>query len=285
MHKIGILYICTGEYTVFWPEFYLSSEQYFLKNSEVHYFVFTDSETIAFQSENSRIHVIHQEAYGWPFSTLLRFSVFLGAREQLEPLDYVFFFNANAQFISPIQEEKFLPDETKGEKLLVVQHPGFYNKKMYEFTYDRNPRCSAYIPFWQGHIYICGGINGGKTHDFLKMCECLSGLINQDLKQDIIPAWHDESHINKYILGRKDVKVLSPAYCYPEDWDIPYDGRILIRNKKKYINISQIRKDSPETKLSIGQRFVNYTVKMIAKLLTWFRNVFSGETEGVIVHD
>ena len=147
MKKVGILYICTGKYTVFWPEFYLSAEHHFLKNSEVHYYVFTDASEIEYQRENERIHVIHQEAYGWPFSTLMRFSVFLSAKEQLRECDYVFFFNANAQFIAPIEEERFLPDQEEGKRLLVVQHPGYGNR------YGYYPQCNPFGSKSEGGHY------------------------------------------------------------------------------------------------------------------------------------
>ena len=42
--KVGILYICTGKYIVFWEEFYKSCQKYFLSDSECvkQYYVFTD---------------------------------------------------------------------------------------------------------------------------------------------------------------------------------------------------------------------------------------------------
>ena len=46
MTKVAALYIATGRYTVFWPEFYESAEKYLLKDCEVHYFVFTDAATL-----------------------------------------------------------------------------------------------------------------------------------------------------------------------------------------------------------------------------------------------
>jgi len=54
MKKIGILYICTGKYDIFWKDFYLSCEKYLLndidengnKKFEKHYFVWTDAEGI-----------------------------------------------------------------------------------------------------------------------------------------------------------------------------------------------------------------------------------------------
>ena len=42
MKKVGVLYICSGEYWRFWEGFYQSSEQLFLKDCDVEYFRFTD---------------------------------------------------------------------------------------------------------------------------------------------------------------------------------------------------------------------------------------------------
>ena len=36
MTKVAALYIATGMYTVFWPEFYEIAEQYLLRDFEVH---------------------------------------------------------------------------------------------------------------------------------------------------------------------------------------------------------------------------------------------------------
>jgi hypothetical protein len=46
MTKVGILYICTGAYDVFFEGFYHTAEKFLLPNTEKHYFVFTESEKI-----------------------------------------------------------------------------------------------------------------------------------------------------------------------------------------------------------------------------------------------
>ena len=43
MATIGMLYICTGKYTVFWPEFYETFNRNFLPGYKKEYFVFTDA--------------------------------------------------------------------------------------------------------------------------------------------------------------------------------------------------------------------------------------------------
>lgn len=53
--RIGILYIATGRYYVFWEDFYKSAEKYFLPNLEKQYFIFSDYENTFFGEENGNI--------------------------------------------------------------------------------------------------------------------------------------------------------------------------------------------------------------------------------------
>ena len=94
MTKVGMLYICTGKYTVFWPEFYRTFNEKFLPNCEKKYFVFTDAPAIEYEDAPG-VHRIYQEPYPWPYSTLKRFSIFLTQETVLSKMDYLFFFNAN----------------------------------------------------------------------------------------------------------------------------------------------------------------------------------------------
>ena len=100
MTKVAALYIATSKYTVFWPEFYESAEQYLLRDCEVHYFVFTDAVALPGE-ENPRVHICPQEAYSWPFATLRRFEIFLKQEQALRGFDYIFFFNAFTQILYP----------------------------------------------------------------------------------------------------------------------------------------------------------------------------------------
>lgn len=108
MTKVGMLYICTGKYTVFWPEFYRTFAEKFLPGCEKEYFVFTDAPAIEYEDAPG-VHRIYQEAYPWPYSTLKRFSIFLTQEAALSKMDYLFFFNANLTCTETITEEEFLP--------------------------------------------------------------------------------------------------------------------------------------------------------------------------------
>lgn len=69
-----MLYICTGKYTVFWPEFYETFSRNFLPGCKKEYFVFTDAPSIAHEDDPA-VHRIDQPAYDWPLSTMKRFAI------------------------------------------------------------------------------------------------------------------------------------------------------------------------------------------------------------------
>ena len=246
--KIGILYICTGKYTVFWDGFYVSAEKYLLPDYEKHYFVFTDGEINCY--DNPLVHTLYQEKLGWPFDTLYRFHIFLKAEQLLKEMDYLYFFNSNLIFKQIVGKE-ILPD--KKQEVVVTLHPGFYNKKRVKFTYEENKKSTAYISAKEGKYYIAGGLNGGSVDVFLDMAKTLKDNIDADYRNGIVARWHDESHINHYIID-KDIKILSPAYLYPEGKILPFEARILILDKNLFGGHDFLRQCSNQTEISIKSK-------------------------------
>jgi len=229
--RIGILYICTGKYDIFWKDFYLSSERFFMQSPEYtkHYYVFTDSEHIYDEENNSNIHKIHQENLGWPNNTLKRFHIFLQIKRLIsENTDYLYFFNANLLFTAAVNEEILPPIDSNG--IVGTLHPGFFNQANRDYTYERSIASSAYIAIGEGTYYYAGGLSGGRTQEYLELCEHLKKQIDEDETNNIIAVWHDESHINKYFLNNPP-HTLSPGYLYPEGWSIPFEQKIMIRDK------------------------------------------------------
>ena len=94
MAKVGILYICTGRYTVFWPDFYRTFQEKFLPGSDKTFFVFTDAEHLDYDDAPD-VRRIYQKALDWPYSSLLRFKMFVSQQAALEQMDFLFFANAN----------------------------------------------------------------------------------------------------------------------------------------------------------------------------------------------
>ena len=78
MNKIGILYICTGRYAVFWKRFYETSTKRLFKDAQKYYYVWTDNRNILLSSDKYKdVTFIYQACEEWPFPTLKRYEYFL----------------------------------------------------------------------------------------------------------------------------------------------------------------------------------------------------------------
>lgn len=252
--KIALLFICTGKYSIFWKDFYTSAEKYFIPDATKEYFVFTDDADLPFKDAQG-VHVHHQERLGWPYDTLMRFSIFHRVEKELAAFDYIFFFNANTEFIRPVLPEEILPGESE-DGLTVVLHPGYYNKPLKAFPYEKiQKRSTAYMPKAERKQYFQGCLNGGTGKAYLQMIKQLMKNTQQDLDNGIIAIWHDESQLNKYVAD-KHPKVLAPGYAYPEGWDMPYEPAILMRDKGRFGGSAFMRQTTAEPKLNILQLII-----------------------------
>ena len=247
--KIAVLYIALGRYDVFWNGFYKSCNKFFIPDAEKTYFVFTDSDSIC--SSKDIVKIEHKNM-GWPNNTLMRFDLFLSIKDKLKDFDYIFFFNANMEFVMPVGHE-VLPDEKLNDGLVMGLHPGFAYKQKNEWTYERNPESMAYIPFDSGSHYVQGCINGGTSNAYLKLCKECSKNTHTDLEKGIVAVWHDESHLNKYILDKKPL-ILGCNYLWPENFPgkKPHNIKIIQRDKSnpKFGGIEFLR----------GQEKMKYTI-------------------------
>ena len=68
-------------------------------------------------------------------------------------------------------------------------------------------------------LYISKDVWGGRVPEVIDMMKELDRRTQEDLKKDVIAKWHDESQMNKFFSERRiDVKVLHPAFAFPEDF-------------------------------------------------------------------
>lgn len=258
---IAILYIATGKYIVFWKDFFSSCERHFIHGSHKEYFVFTDAPSFE-SSDNERVHTVFHQQQGWPYDTLMRFHTFCKVQEQLAGFDLVFFFNANMLFVQPVTAEEFLPNSITDDGLMVTLHPGYFNQPVSAFPYEQEQKQSkAYIPTGEGKHYFMGGLNGGIASAYLELITSLKNNTQADLDNHIIARWHDESQLNKYMMGRNP-KILSPAYGYPEGRKLPFVPKIIIRDKNNFGGHSFLRNE----KRSLLDK-VKFQLKKIKKKL------------------
>lgn len=219
-YKVGLLIMATGKYTIFLEKLVASADKYFLPGHNRTYFIFTDGQVP--QADN--VVRIEQKRLGWPYDTMMRFNVYLKAEPYFSHMDYLFACDADMLFRDTVG------DEILGE-LVATQHPGFILPSQRHDDYERNSASTACVLDGEGSHYFAGGFYGGTINEFLKIvCICTEHIM-QDLQKGIIAKWHDESHLNRYFIDNLPTVILSPSYCYPEYWDLPFSPRLIALSK------------------------------------------------------
>ena len=227
--NVGILNIATGNYRHYFPALYYTIKKHFLPEHEKTFFYFTDYPE-QFPDDVCQFQI---ERQGFPGDTLLRYHYFTAAKEQLSQVDVLYYLDVDMLIVDRVSND-ILP---AAGGLIATAHPGFYNNYTPTAplgTPETRIQSTAYIaPEEVRPCYWAGGFNGGDSRAFLKMAAAIKHNIDEDYdKNRLIAVWHDESHLNRYLVSNQDiVKTLLPTYCYPESWDLPYDKKILALDK------------------------------------------------------
>lgn len=214
--KVAICFIGTGEYINFLPKYYENIEKYFLPNSEKTFLVFTDGEL---NDPPSNLIPYIQEHLDWPYITLTRFGIIRRASEVVKEHDWFVFLDADALVVDTILEKDFF-DENK--KFFGVHHPCHYLKMpphdKFPGAFEVNPLSNSCIKESDDtSIYYQGCLWGGKVPDVLELIDELDKRVSNDLKNNVIAVWHDESHLNKFFIeNKKEVHTLNSGFAYPE---------------------------------------------------------------------
>ena len=213
--KVAIVFIGTGKYINFLPMYYENIEKHFLPNSEKTILVFTDGEL---NETPDNVRVYHQEHLDWPYITLKRFGTINKARSAIEDNDYLVFIDADALVVSDVTEEEFFTDKP----YFGVHHPchalGMPPHTEYPGAFETDTNSRAHVTpeddtsmYWQGCLW------GGKVPEVLDMIDELDDRVEEDLSNDVIAKWHDESQLNRFYIENKDqVHTLGPEYAFPE---------------------------------------------------------------------
>jgi histo-blood group ABO system transferase len=233
--KICILNIATNKYVQFINPLLESIDENFLINHEVDALIFTNQE-VEVESDRIKVSKINHEP--WPMPTLKRYHYFISESEFISQYDYCFYLDVDMKIVAPVGDEIF-------SDLVATIHPGAWNTNSDSFSYERRAESTAYVSYGEGKSYYAGGFNGGKPEHFLKMSRSIVENVNTDLQNGIIAQWHDESHMNRYLIDNPPTLELTPSYCYPEGatidgtpssyypmgWKVPFEPKIMALQK------------------------------------------------------
>ena len=213
--KVAIIFIGTNRYLDFLPTYYENIEKYFLPNSEKTIFAFTDGEL---DDTPDNIKVYHQEHLEWPYITLKRFEIINKARADLDSMDWLVFLDADTRVVDTVTEEEFFSDKP----YFGVHHPchalGMQPHDKYPGAFETNLNSRAGVTEEDDtSMYYQGCLWGGRVPEVLDMIDELDSRVEEDLSNDVIAVWHDESQLNMfYSEVKEDVHLLGPEYAYPE---------------------------------------------------------------------
>jgi glycosyltransferase involved in cell wall biosynthesis/SAM-dependent methyltransferase len=206
--KVGLLLIATSKYSKFVQGLISSADKFFLDPSiDVTYYVFSDQQ-IQIQSQRNVVPIFIEHKK-FPFASMDRFKHFTNNATILSKEDYLYYVDVDCLFADHVGKE-ILGD------LVGVRHCGFTSKKG---PYETNLNSCLYVnnkyPKHYKHYYG-GGFSGGKSANYLELSKWCYERIEQDVANNIIPIWHDETALNRYFLDYEPTITLSPEYHYPQ---------------------------------------------------------------------
>ena len=202
--KIGVIVIATGLYLdmIQDPRFDLinSLHTHFFPEDILNIYLFTDG------IPPDNVEHIHQEQLPWPYPTLYRFRSFYESKDIYKDNDYMFYIDADSKIVADVSRE-ILSDFT------VVKHwssKRYKRRKKIPVETDKKSTAAIIDPNYLE--YYSGAFFGAKTNKFISMSKKLSDNIDEDLKNDIIAVWHDESHLNRYCYENPPALVIDNRY-------------------------------------------------------------------------
>lgn len=241
-YKVAIVCISLNEpYWQYLSPMIASARKFLLKGHDVDFIAFTD------MPEGTQIDakIIPTESCAWPMPTLHRFHLFLRQEELLKEYDFIFYVDADMLFVSRVG------DEILGD-LVAAEHPMYSLRQGYIPPYEPNNKSTAFIPR-PGKVieengkkrfkpyYYAGGLQGGRSENFIKAMKVMVGMIDKDFANGYIPIWNDESIWNAYLFKNPPTVVLNPSYIYPDSlinayykplWGRNYTPKLITLTKK-----------------------------------------------------
>ncbi|KAL4622556.1 alpha-1,3-galactosyltransferase 2 [Arapaima gigas] len=210
--SVALTVFAVGRYLdAYLYDFLISAELHFMVGLPVTYYVFTDvpdkvPELKLKQGRTLKVMKIKRHER-WQDISMMRMRTIADVIEAYiqHENQYIFCFDVDQVFVGHFGSEAL------GD-LVALMHAFFYHRPKIMYTYDNNPRSTAYMT--EGDFYYHAAVFGGSWQRVKNMTEACYRNIVADKMNQVEALWHDESHLNKYLWIHKPSKVLSPEYCW-----------------------------------------------------------------------
>jgi len=236
--RVAVCNVATGKYSVYAKALHHDMHKNLLKGHSVGFFLFTDSADFGSHTEDGdRLHVYHVDHKPWPYPTLMRYHYMLLGKEALLQYDYMMYVDIDYRVYAPVPSEDVMVNGIFAVKHLHELTRDHVNEAQRLYgSPDTNPASKACIHPNEGMVaYVCGGCQGGDVRSYLRACETISSWIDEDLRNNVMPKWHDESMWNRYVVSNPPAKLLSQSYIFPEECITDTDSNIALLLKKHNI--------------------------------------------------
>ena len=235
--KIAVITLATNKYKTFLHPFWTSTKKHFFPDVQKDFYFFTDEKLEWFDESVKWFPIDHEP---WPYITLKRFEFIARCVKELSKYDYIFYMDSDMEFVNTV-----IDFDITNKKYYAVCHPSVVRNLNF-WPVETNPDSTAYIPERHRCVYVQGCVWGAVGSSIEYMVNTLKTNVDTDLKNNIIATWHDESHLNKFVVDhRADVAVLSPGMAYPEMWEGLHVNKLMIHKDKNMVEYPRFRGSSP----------------------------------------
>ncbi|NXT19994.1 BGAT1 transferase, partial [Syrrhaptes paradoxus] len=214
----GVVTFAVKKYWLFFISqgFMSSANKYFLAGHQVNFYVFTDNpEQIShlhMAPENHLFVIPLQNLSRWQdisMSCMDIISRYIRSRFRYE-VDYLYSIDIAVQLFEHIGVEII-------DTLVGTISSWQYAARRESKSYETRNESQAAIPEGEGDFYYTASFYGGSVAEVYKLTRACSKGLMEDREKGIEARWHDESHLNKYLLYHKPTRLLSPEYCWDEE--------------------------------------------------------------------
>ncbi|NWU50301.1 BGAT1 transferase, partial [Dromas ardeola] len=212
----GVVTFAVKKFWFFIQGFMSSANKYFLAGHQVNFYLFPDNPEqishLQIAPENHLFVIPVQNHSQWQNISMSHMDIirrYICSQFQYE-IDYLYYIDIDVQLFGHIGVEII-------DTLVATISPWQYTTRRESKSYETCPESQAAIPKGEGDFYYTASFYGGSVAKIYKLTRACFKGVTEDRENDIEARWHDESHLNSYILYHKPTCLLSPEYYWDEE--------------------------------------------------------------------